>query len=63
MLRTLLLVCGGLLTFVGTIWFLQGINVIPGSYMTGQTRWPVNGSLAALGGLIVIGANWRRHRG
>jgi hypothetical protein len=62
MLRILLLVIGGVLTFVGSIWFMQGINVIPGSFMTGQTRWAVNGALAAIGGIIVLAANWRRRR-
>ena len=62
-LRIVLLVVGGLLTFIGTIWFLQGVNVLPGSSMTGQTRWAVNGALAVLGGVLVIAANWRRRRG
>jgi hypothetical protein len=35
---------------IGTIWFLQGINVLPGSFMTGQTRWAVRGGI-----LFVIG--------
>lgn len=29
--------------FVGAVWFLQGINVLPGSFMTGQTKWAVIG--------------------
>ena len=33
MLRTGLLVVGAALVFVGTIWFLQGMNVLPGSFM------------------------------
>jgi hypothetical protein len=62
MLRTGLLVVGAALVFVGTIWFLQGMNVLPGSFMTGQRRWAVNGALAALGGALVLIANWRRGR-
>jgi hypothetical protein len=23
----------------GVIWFLQGINLLPGRFMTGQLRW------------------------
>ena len=30
---------GGLLVVCGTTSFLQGINVLPGSFMTGQIRW------------------------
>jgi hypothetical protein len=62
MLRIVLLIVGCLLTFVGTIWFLQGIGVLPGSFMTGQARWAINGALAATGGIIVIAVNWRRRR-
>ena len=53
---------GAALVCVGTIWFLQGMNVLPGSFMTGQRRWAVNGALAALGGALVLIANWRRGR-
>jgi len=31
-------VVGGILVLFGGIWFLQGINVLPGSFMTGQIR-------------------------
>ena len=44
-------VVGVLLVLVGFVWFLQGIGVLPGSFMTGQTRWAVYG-----GGAIAIGA-------
>ena len=47
---------GGLLSFVGTVWILQGINVLPGSFMTGQTRWAVIGGFTLLGGVLVLGA-------
>jgi hypothetical protein len=49
---------------VGTIWFLQGINVLPGSFMTGQTQWAVRGGiLFALGiaGLLWVSAKQKRH--
>ncbi len=35
----------------GAVFFLQGINVLPGSYMTGDPQWAINGSV-----MIVIGA-------
>ena len=60
MLRTGLIIVGAALVFVGTIWFLQGVNVLPGSFMTGQTRWATNGALAAFGGALILIANWRR---
>jgi hypothetical protein len=49
---------------VGTIWFLQGINVLPGSFMTGQTRWAVRGGILfafGIAGLLWVSANQKRH--
>jgi hypothetical protein len=34
-------VLGALLILIGAIWILQGINVLAGSFMTGQLRWAV----------------------
>jgi hypothetical protein len=36
-------IVGVLLVVSGSVWFLQGINVLPGSFMTGQIRWAVYG--------------------
>jgi len=36
-----------LLIAVGVIWILQGINVLPGSFMTGQIQWAYRGGIAA----------------
>ena len=29
----------------GLVFFLQGINVLPGSYMTGDPQWAINGGI------------------
>jgi len=41
---------------VGAIWFLQGIRVLPGSFMTGSTFWAVGGAIVALGGFAILRA-------
>ena len=41
-------VIGVLLVLVGVGWFLQGINVLPGSVMSGQIQWAIYGGLVAL---------------
>ena len=51
---------GILLILIGTVWFLQGINVLPGSYMSGQTRWAVNGGILAAAGLALFVTSRRR---
>ena len=43
------------------VWFLQGINVLPGSFMTGQTKWAIYGALLVLAGVgLLVYANRRR---
>jgi len=60
-MRILLNVVGVLLLIVGCIWFLQGINVLPGSFMTGQTKWAVYGALCMVAGVgSVVAARRRR---
>jgi hypothetical protein len=60
-MRITLSIIAVLLILVGIVWFLQGINVLPGSFMTGQSQWAVYGGVAmVIGvGLLVI-ANWKR---
>jgi uncharacterized integral membrane protein len=53
-LRTTLIVVSTLFLLTGAIWILQGINVLPGSFMTGQIQWAYAGIVTALvgGGLL-----------
>ena len=56
-------VSGVLFLLVGGVWFLQGINILPGSFMTGQTKWAVCGGLLLVAGIgLLILANRRRVR-
>jgi hypothetical protein len=47
-------IVGAILVLFGAIWFLQGINVLPGSFMTGQIRWAVYGGLAFAAGVALL---------
>ena len=51
---------GAILVLMGIVWFLQGINVLPGSFMTGQIRWAVYGACMVVAGLIVMARANRR---
>jgi len=55
-------IAGVLLVVSGSVWFLQGINVLPGSFMTGQIRWAVYGGIAVIVGAILL-ATAARKRG
>jgi uncharacterized membrane protein len=60
-MRIILNVSGVLFLLVGCVWFLQGINILPGSFMTGQTKWAVFGGLLLAAGIgLLISANRRR---
>ena len=53
-----------LVILVGAIWFLQGINVLPGSFMTGDIHWAFYGGIAIVLGLaFLLKANRRRRKG
>ena len=53
-MRLVLNIVGGLIFLAGLVWFLQGVNVLPGSYMTGDPQWAINGAIALVigGGLF-----------
>jgi hypothetical protein len=54
-------IVGAILVFFGAVWFLQGINVLPGSFMTGQIRWAVYGGIAVAAGIsLLLAANRRK---
>lgn len=56
-MRYVLLVVGGLLFLMGGVWLLQGIGILPGSFMTGQAFWAVMGAiLLAIGGVMILSA-------
>ncbi len=61
MMKVILSIVGILFILAGSIWFLQGINVIPGSFMTGQIQWAIYGAIAIVVGIsLMLLANQRR---
>ena len=53
-LHRVLLVVGILLDLLGSIWMLQGMNVLPGSFMTGQPFWAGAGAVAVVVGMVLV---------
>ena len=58
-MKIFLNIVGILLLLPGIIFFLQGINILLGSPMTGQTQWAIIGGI-----LILVGAGllWYANR-
>ena len=44
-MKTFLNIIGIILLPAGGTFFLQGINILPGSYMTGDPQWAINGGI------------------
>ena len=55
-----LLMTGAVLALLGTVWMLQGLNVLPGSFMTGQAFWAAAGLVSLLVGLGLLVTGLRR---
>jgi len=56
-MKTTLYIFGILIILSGGVWVLQGTNILPGSYMTGDPQWTINGVIAIVigTGLILLG--------
>jgi hypothetical protein len=52
-LRILATILAGPCILVGLIWILQGVNVLPGSFMTGHIQWAVFGVILAAVGIAL----------
>ena len=53
-MKLFLNIVGILLILAGGIFFLQGINVLPGSYMAGDPQWAINGGIMMVIGIGLI---------
>ncbi|MEO8561669.1 MAG: hypothetical protein ABI601_06315 [bacterium] len=53
-MRIAMTIAGVLLLLIGCVWILQGINVLPGSFMTGQMKWAMWGTVAAIAGIALL---------
>jgi len=49
-----LLLAGVVLDLTGVVWILQGFDVLPGSFMTGQMMWAYIGIAVSMIGSVMI---------
>jgi hypothetical protein len=59
-MRILLTIVGVLAILLGCVWILQGVNILPGSFMTGDLKWAIFGAILAAAG--IAGVIWGRRR-
>lgn len=62
-MKTAMLVLGVVLVLLGVLWFLQGVDVLGGSAMSGNTVWAVVGPVVAVVGILLAVASRRRPAG
>jgi hypothetical protein len=55
-----LVIVGAILDLLGTVWILQGLNILPGSFMTGQPFWAGAGLVTMVIGLALLLLGIRR---
>lgn len=60
--RIAAVVVGVLALVTGGVWIGQGLNLIPGSFMTGDKTWFYVGVVVALVGVVLLLAGLRRTR-
>lgn len=53
-MKVLLNLFAVLIMLAGGVWFLQGINILPGSFMTGQIEWAIYGGIAIVFGSGIL---------
>jgi hypothetical protein len=53
------LILGIIAVLAGAVWTLQGLGILPGSFMTGQRLWAVIGPIVAVVGLALVAVGIR----
>jgi hypothetical protein len=61
-MRIFLNILGFALITMGLIWILQGVNILPGSFMTGQIQWAYRGAIAAAIGVAILVFSWIKRK-
>jgi len=59
-MRWIMVGVGIVLVLLGGLWFLQGVGILAGSVMTGQTFWAVVGALLLIVGIALCVLGVRR---
>ncbi len=63
-MRLLWTVIGAVVTVAGIVFFVQGIGILMGSFMSGQIPWAIFGALLILVGIgLILYVNNRRQAG
>jgi hypothetical protein len=59
-MRYLWIVIGALAVLAGVVWTLQGLNILGGSAMSGDSTWAIVGPIVAVVGMLAVLVGLRR---
>jgi len=45
---------GAIIALFGLVWFLQGVGILPGSFMSGSQFWEMAGAVTFIIGLVIM---------
>jgi uncharacterized membrane protein len=62
-LRVVAVPVGAIISLIGLVWLLQGIDFLSGSLMSGSQFWAVASAFAVIVGLLLIGAGLIQGKG
>jgi hypothetical protein len=52
-----------LFVLTGIVWILHGTNVLPGSFMSGQSQWAITGIVMTIVGIGLLVFAYNRQKG
>jgi hypothetical protein len=58
--RIVLNIVGVILAFFGTVWILQGLNILTQGFMAGHIKWTVIGAIVLVVAIIILVTTNRR---
>ncbi len=58
--RVVAIPIGIVISLMGLVWLLQGIGILPGTFMSRSQFWSIAGATAIFAGLIVVILGYRR---
>jgi hypothetical protein len=59
-LRVIATILAGPFILIGVVWILQGVGLLPGSFMTGAIEWAAYGAILLVLGVALV---WWVNRG
>ena len=61
-LKLALGIIAALAILMGVVWIFQGLNILPGSFMTGDINWTYRGAALAVAGALLLWSATRKRR-